>query len=211
MELDELKDHLKNKLYTDHTGRTEDDIAMLLNKRTDSIIDKLKRSLRIEIMFGILIGIIFGCIGTLSKYESLRIYFSVFTFLLIAFTGLLIYLLRRTTRLGSDSLPVKRNLQSIVNIIEEFMKRYFQFTMALIPVCFIFALLLGYTERTPIQAADSFAKNYLAETWQVITFILLYFIILTAGIYYFTRWYLRKLYGRFVNQLKGCIEELSGE
>jgi hypothetical protein len=31
---------------------------------------------------------------------------------------------------------------------------------------------------------------------------------LTVGIYYFTKWYLKKLYGNYVNELKIYINEL---
>jgi hypothetical protein len=211
MELDDLKYQLKHKLSTDQAGRSDEDIAALLTKRTGSIVDKLKRSLWIEIIFGILIFIAFGYIGFFSNYHWLRIYFSVFSVLTAAFLILLIYLLRRTSKLSATALPVKSNLQSIVHIIEEFVSRYFQFTMALIPVCFIFAFLLGSNDPKPIPAAEHFAKNMFSSRGQVIIFLLAYFLLLTIGIYYFTKWYLKKLYGKYVSQLKECIDELKEE
>jgi len=211
MELDDLKYQLKHKMSTDHAGRSDDDIATLLTKRTGSIVDKLKRSLWIEIIFGILIVMAFGYIGLFSNYNVLRIYFSVFAILSAAFVILLIYLLRRTSKLSATALPIKSNLQSIVNIIEEFVKRYFQFTMALIPVCFIFSFLLGYNDPDPIPAAEHFAKNIILSEWQVIIVLLAYFLLLTIGIYYFTKWYLKKQFGKYVTQLKACINELAEE
>lgn len=211
MELDELKDQLKNKLAADHAGRSDDDIAELLNKRAGSVVEKLKRSLWIEILFGILVVIIFGCLGLFSNYQSFRIYFSVFTILCAAFVVLLVYLLRRTTRLSATSLPVKSNLQAIVTIIEEFVKRYFQFCMALIPVCFAFSLLLAYYDPKPMPQVAHFTKSYFTQRWEVITFVTVYIILLAVVMYYFTKWYLRKLYGNYVNQLKECIRELGEE
>lgn len=209
MELDELKSQLKNKLAADHAGRSGDDIAALLHKKTGSIVDKLKRSLWIEILCGVVVFIVFGYIGLFSSYHSLRIYFSVFTILVAAFVGLLFFLLRRTTRLSSTALPVKSNLQTIINIIEEFMKRYFQFTMALIPICFIFSFLVGYYEPKPMPEADRIAKSIFGQNpWKMIIFLVAYMALLSVGIYYFTKWYLRKLYGKYVTQLKECIEEL---
>ena len=192
MELDELKYQLKNKLSTDHAGRSNEDIAALLTKRTHSIIGKLKKNLWMEIIFGILIAVGFGFIGIMGKYVTLRIYFSIFAVLCAAFIVLLVYLLRRNTHLSSTTLPVKSNLQTIVNIIEEFVKRYFQFTMALIPVCLIFSFLLGYHEPEPVPEVDGLGKNIFSALWQVIVFLVIYMAVLTVGIYYFTKWYLKK-------------------
>lgn len=213
MELDELKYQLKNKLSTDHAGRSNEDIAALLTKRTHSIIGKLKKSLWIEIIFGILVTVGFGLIGIMSKYVTLRIYFSIFAVMCAAFIVLLIYLLRRITHLSSTTLPVKSNLQTIVNIIAEFIKRYFQFTMALIPVCFIFSFLLGYYEPEPVPEVDGLTKSIfsVSKAWQVIVFLVIYMALLTVGIYYFTKWYLKKLYGKYVDQIKECIAELTGD
>lgn len=211
MELDELKYQLKNKLSTDHAGRSNEDIAALLTKRTHSIIGKLKKSLWMEIIFGILIAVGFGFIGIMSKYVTLRIYFSIFAVICAAFIVLLVYLLRRITHLSNTTLPVKSNLQTIVNIIEDFVKRYFQFTMALIPVCLIFSFLLAYNEPEPVPEVDGLAKSIFSALWQVIVFLVIYMAVLTVGIYYFTKWYLKKLYGKYVDQMKECIEELTGD
>jgi len=211
MELDDLKYQLKHKMSTDHAGRSDADIATLLTKRTSSIVGKLKKSLWIEIWCCLLVILAFGCFGIFSKYHSLRIYFSVFAVLSVAFLFLLIYLLRRTSELGGAILPVKKNLQTLVTIIEEFVKRYFQFTMALIPICFFFAFLLGYNEPQPIPEIDRFAKTYFSKPWKLIIFTIVYITLLTVGAYYFTKWYLKKLYGNYTNQLKACINDLSEE
>ena len=211
MELDELKYQLKNKLATDHTGRSDEDIASLLTKKTSSVIGKLKRSLWIEMICCVLVIIAFGYLGFFSKTQSFRIYFSVFTVVSIAFLCLLFYLLKKISVLGSSALPVKNNLQTIVNIIEEFMKRYFQFILALIPICLIFSFLLGYTEPQQTPEIDRLSKHLFSSAWQVIIFLIIYLLILSVGIYYFTKWYLKKFYGNYVVKLKECIQELGEE
>ncbi len=209
MELDELKYQLKDKLSTDHTGRSDADIALLLTKRTASVTDKLKKSLWLEIFLCILMLLVFGAISIISKQSSLRIYFSVFTIVGIVFLLVVIYLLRRTKKLSSTTLPVKSNLQSIVRLIEEFTRRYFQITMALIPICFIFALLLAYQEKHLQDPSAPFpGGHYFSSLWQVVLFVIAYMFVLAIVAFYFTKWYLKKLYGKYVQQLKACIEEL---
>ena len=211
MELDDIKTQLKDKLSSDHTGRSQEDIASLLTKKTQSVICKLKKSLRFEIYSGITISLIFWYIGLTSNYPTFNIYFSVFAFLSLGFIGLLIYLLKRTNQLSNNLLPVKNNLYTIVTIIEEFCKRYFQFTMGLLPVCFIFAFVLGYHEQDPIPKMDRLANSLFSSQWKVVVFILVYLGGLSIGVYYFTKWYLKKLYGNYVTQLKACMAELSEE
>ena len=211
MELDELKSLINQKLSTDHTGRSAADIEALLTKKTVFVIDKLKRSLRIEIICCIVVIAGFTYLGVAGPYHSFHLYFSVFVVLSVVFLGIIIYLLRRTNQLSATALPVKSNLQTIVTLIEEFTKRYFQFTMALIPVCFVFAFILGYTDPDHIPTVDSFAQKYFSAVWQIILFAMGYMALLTVGIYYFTKWYLRKMYGRIADQLKECIKELGEE
>lgn len=212
MDLDELKYQLNFKLATNQSDRSAKDIASLLSKKTNSLIGKLKRSLWIEIGFCVLIMLLFLIIGIASPYQSLHIYFSSFAGIAFLFLVVLIYLLRRTDQISNNTqLPVKTNLQTIVGIIEEFMKRYFQFTMALIPVCLIFSFLLGYNEPKEIPALDKAATGIFTSKWQVLLFLFLYIGLLTIAVYYFTKWYLRKLYGKYIDQLKQCIRDLSEE
>jgi phosphate/sulfate permease len=210
MELDELKKLLNQKLETDHMLRSEQDFAILLQQKANSLISKIRRSLRFEIISCVVILLIFAAIGFTSKYDSLRIYFVSFTILFLPFTYVFVYLMKKTNQVNHDT-PLRTHLQSIVTILEEFVKRYFQFTMALIPVCFIFSFILGYNEKQPITEIDSFISKYNPKVWVIITGALVYFVGLSIGLYYFTKWYLRKLYGKYILQLKACIAELGEE
>jgi hypothetical protein len=208
MELDEFKDILNQQLATDHLYRSEADIAALLRKKAHSIIVKIKKSLWFEIFSCIVIMLLFGYLGLSCKYSSMNIYFSAFTLVFVPFTIILFYLLKKINRLNTNSLSVKNNLQSIVSILEEFMKRYFQFTMVLIPICLVFAFFLGYTKKQPIEPIDQIILKYKPSYSFITIFTFVYMTSLTVGIYYFTKWYLKKLYGNYVNELKIYINEL---
>ncbi len=208
MDLDELKYQLNHKLSTDHARKSAMDIAALLKKKTHSLIGKLKRSLWIEIVCCIIFLIPMGYVGLCSDHWSLRIYFGTFAILMAAFMLLLIYLLRRIDQLGRTNMPVKSNLQTIVNILEEFVKRYFQFCMALIPICFTFSFLVSIKDPIRIPQVEKVATRLFTAPWQLYTFLAVYMIGLAVSVYYFTRWYLKKLYGNHIAQLKECINEL---
>src|SRR3954471_2226852 len=147
MEFDELKILLKEKLDTQHAEKSVEDISVLLRKKTQSVIGKLKRSLWIEIIACIVFTLACAAVGVISKYASLRIYFSVFAVLCFLFLPVLWFLLQKTKKLSSTSLPVKSNLEFLVNILKEYVKRYFQLTMALIPITIFVAFSLGYSDE----------------------------------------------------------------
>ena len=208
MELDELKDLLNQKLETDHLHRSEVDIASLLTKKANSILVKIQKSLWFEIISAVVITIAFALIAFTSKYQSIQIYFSVFTLVFIPFTIIFIFLLNKTSSIDNN-LPIKTNLHKIVIILEEFIKRYYQFTMALIPICLAFSFALGFTEKEPISFLDNFIVKYKPTVNLVIIFTLLYIIALTIGVSYFTKWYLKKMYGKYISELKNYINELN--
>ncbi|MEO8174970.1 MAG: hypothetical protein ABI581_17880, partial [Sediminibacterium sp.] len=146
-----------------------------------------------------------------STNQTFKIYFYFFTFFMLGFLILLTYLFKRTERLSNTLLPVKNNLQTIVFIIEEFIKRCFQLSMIMIPVCMVFVVALEYYNNEASTFSAKFAKGTFRSVWQFVAFLVIYSGVSSVGMYYFAKWYLRKLYIRYVDQLKECIKELSDE
>lgn len=209
MELDDLKILLKEQPATMHVVKSADDIAVLLSSKTKSIIGKLRRNLKIEIIACIVFTVPCVAVGIFSAYTSLRIYFGIFAVIFLLFLPLLIMLLKKTNEFRSTALPVKSNLQSLVNLMQEFVKRYFQFTMALIPTSLLMSFLLGYNDATSHQPnmSDTLPLTF---NWSVlkITFVVVYILAFVVAAYYFTRWYIKKLYGNYLEQLQLLIKEL---
>ena len=208
MELDELKYELKNKL-SGLQDKSTVDLTLMLHSKTSSVVSKLKRSLRLEMIFAIVFTLIFAYIGLFNNHWSLRVYFGVFSIVFAVFSFIIAYLLKKTTQLSRAELSIKKNLQTLVIILNEYIKRNFQLTMGLLPVCFVFSFWLGYNEPTPSMPG---LTNTLVQTFKskarVNVFLVVYFVGLAIGLYYFTKWYLRKLYGNYIAQLKAYIAEL---
>lgn len=204
MELDELKILFKERFDVQQPPKSVEEISLLLGKKTQSIVSKLKRSLRIELITCIVLTIACAAIAVFAVYTELRIYFSIFALLCFLFLPLLWFLLKKTERLSRSALPVKSNLESIVKILREYIKRYFQITMALIPVSLLLVIFLGYY-GTPNLEKNLFTLT--ASTKQLIFFIA-WAVAFTIAMYYFTRWYLKKLYGNYLNELQELIKEL---
>jgi predicted neutral ceramidase superfamily lipid hydrolase len=209
MELDELKILWKDKQPLMQVVKSELDFSQMLGKKTKSITGKLKRSLWIEIGFCITFLVAFAIISIQTKYPSIRMYFGIFAFVFVLFIVVLFALLKKINKLTSSILPVKVNLQQMAGILKEFVKRYFQLTMALIPVSLGVSFLLGYNDATLYNpsANEPLVISMSKLPW-VIAFLLVYIIGLCIGMYYFTRWYLKKLYGKHIQQLDVLIKEL---
>ncbi|MDZ4071710.1 MAG: hypothetical protein U1C70_07790 [Sediminibacterium sp.] len=208
MELDELKYQLNQRLATDHASRSNADISALLKKKTHSVISKIKRSLIIEMVLCVLFFVAMLYVCFITNYWSIRVYFGVFTVLTVLMTLVLYYLYRRTDTLSDSDRPIKANLQTLVGLLEEFVKRYFQFTMALLPVCFMFSMILSYADPVEIPEIEKFSVKVFTARWQVMVFLGVYMIALAISVYYFTKWYLKKLYGNYLTELKQYIAEL---
>ena len=203
MELDELKIFFKEKFDVQQPSKSVEEISLLLGKKAQSVVSKLKRSLLIELIACILLTLACIAIAAFSVYTELRIYFSIFAVLCFLFLPLLWFLLKKTEKLSNTTLPVKSNLESLVKILREYIKRYFQITMAMIPISLILVIFLGYNVNSNLE------KNlFTSATRNQLIFFVAWTIAFTIVLYYFTKWYLKKLYGNYLNELQELIKEL---
>ena len=215
MDLDQFKTELKTKLATDHINRSDADIEQLLKKKTVSFIDKIKRSLWFEIIIGFILNFGFVYAAFDASMHSMRTYFGVFSVLMYLFLFFLIYLLIRTNKIKSSDQTIKENLSAYILLIDEFIKRYLQLTMALIPITLIFASYLGYSDGHSDLANNAYNSGYnlgaKMNGIQFTIFISSFIVFISLGIYgmyHFTQWYLKKLYGNYLTDLKICMAEL---
>lgn len=209
MELDELKLLLNAKQEMLVSEKSVTEIRALLNKKTQSVLGKLSRSLRIELIASTAFTIILLGTAFYTAYSSLRIYSIIFAVLCFLFLPVILVLLKKVNALALSALPVKNNLQQLHQVLRQFVRLYFQLTMALIPVATILAGWLGYHDQLIINqqsAAAEVIQN--SEAIKYIVILTIYLIAFTVGMYFFTRWYLKKLYGNYLAQLKLLIKEL---
>lgn len=208
MELDDFKSMIRDKLDTAVAEKSDAVLHAMLQQNTKSIGGKIKRSIRIEIGFGILVAIGFTMIAVTTSHWSFSLYFGIFSLLMLGFIFLLMYLYKKVNIYTSTVLPVKENLEKLHQLLSEFTKRYFQFSMLLLPVCFIFSFVLSLLDETIQQADANMIESILNTPLKVWVFMIVYFVVLSAAIYFFTKWYLKKLYGKYMAELKTLIEEL---
>ena len=208
MNLDDFKIKINQKLEDNPSFEMSlSGITNLHQIATTSILEKIKKSLAFEIIFGCICVVAFVFIALFSKYKSLNIYFGFFSILIALITLILYLLFNKTKKVNSSNLPIKQNLISLHSILAEFVKRYLQFTMLLIPICFISAVYLGYNDMQyhEINSTQYFDIPFPKRIIVTLTIVIVVFCVL---MYFFTKWYLKKLYGNHLAQLKEMINQI---
>lgn len=208
MELDELKGQLNQQLLSGFSNKPENKLAELMNGKACSLLCKIKKSILFEITCCI-IGI-FGALYISLTYQvaPVRIYFAIFGMLFVPLGFVLWYLFRKIVAFENLLLPVKNNLKELIDLLSLFEKRYFQFNMALLPICFFFALALGLQKNASVQEIDKLYIKLKGITSYYWIIIIAYVSITMVALVYFTKWYIKKLYGNYINQLKQLLAEL---
>lgn len=208
MELDQLKYQLNQKLSTERGSRTDADFLELLKKRTHSVISKIHRSLLMEIFVCVIFLVVMCYVCFTTHHWTLKLYFGSLSIPVVVVGIFLIYLYRQTSDLMTSPKPIRNTLQTVVKLMDRFVRMYFQMTMAMIPICLTLSILLSYTEPVTVPELEKFFAQFLNASLTTWVFLILYVAGMVVGMYYFTKWYLRKLYGKYVDQLKQYIQEL---
>jgi hypothetical protein len=196
MELDDLKSMFRGQ---GNPKRSPEEMATYLRLRSSSVIEKIRRSIVIEFTCAILfmLGAIAWLILTqILFYKALAIY------VIVSCAFFIFYLTRlnkRISRSFMSQLPVVESLKEIIRIMETFLRLYFWLTMAMMPVVFVIGLLTINTGNKEI---------FTTKGWTIYT---AWFVGWTAFMYFFTKWYLRKLYGKYMEELKNQLKELEND
>jgi uncharacterized MAPEG superfamily protein len=202
MELEELKD-IWQKSRPDFQPKDEAEIASMLKGKSKSIIAKLKQSVWFELIFTFVAGLAMLVYALLlpsgaAKWTSVSI-----LILFIAYTFYYIkkLLLLRSFNQGDDHL--KANLQRLADSLTSYLTFYKRSYSILYPVYFCLGLLFGLLESGSDRFFEMLSKpkviGYLIATAATFFFISTWF----------TKWYLKKLYGNQLEKLKCLLKDLN--
>ena len=207
MELDELKNYLNRQLDQQAPDQTPDEISAILQQKSISIVVRIRRSLWIEFLIGLLAVAVILFASELSSEYFLQIYFQIFlaiSALLLIIFGLLI---RSTYQLSPELSSVKTNLSRLYLLISRFTRSYFIFTMAtFLPVVF-YSLIAAVYESSNHSMMEA-VQFYLQLPTGPLLLIGEYILLSGLGLYFFTRWYIRTLYGKYLDKLRDLLAEL---
>jgi hypothetical protein len=202
MELDELKD-LWKKNDADFRPKADAELASMLKGNSQSIVDKLIRSVWFELIFTLVSGV-----GLLTYALTLPSSASKWTLvsIVLAFVAYSFYYIKKLILLNRFSRVqdnLKTNLVNLIENLTSYLKFYRRSYTVLYPIYFCLALLFGAIER----GLDDFLHTMTSlKTTAALVFI--------AAVFYFTstwlvNWFLKKLYGNHLEKLKKLLNELN--
>jgi hypothetical protein len=199
MELDNLKALWQDIGQQDIHRDSDEQIMRMLQKRSQSPIAKMKRNLRCE-----LVGVIVLYSLCISYFliAAMGRYWEVALLLMVIGVAFIFYYQLKNKLLGEMqcvTCEVRSNLQKQLTTLEKYVRFYLISSIILTPVAY-FATGFIVFFKTPF-------KNFNAESWSIILFMILG-VILTVGSYSLNRWYVRKLYGKYILQLKELLRQM---
>jgi len=199
MELEKLKEML-NQSTASNNEVSATSLQKILSTKSKSVIGKMKRNLLIELSIMIL----------LYGYVIFK-YFNNMTAISWLLTGIeLIYLIyfmikyRLLNRLECPSCEIQSNLKKQLNTLERLLLFYLWSGLLLLPMATLSACWIGYAYTSPGELPQD--PSFLLLTSAI---ILAATLLLCIPLYFFTKWYIQKLYGAHIEKLKMMMQELS--
>lgn len=206
MELDEYKTIIRQQAVNKRIQPFVSESEIHVQKRSRSVINRIKRSLLLEMALAIpcVSLVLFITFKLQSIYIELYAY--VVTALSICFTCYIFYLYRKIIHYQATIYSVKKTLELSISILEKFTRLYFLLTLVMVPLILIAGIALGYASIKKMGA--SAISPYSNQQLIVLAGICLAWYCI---MYFFTKWYIRKLYGHHISELKEQLKELKSE
>jgi hypothetical protein len=203
MELDEFKTIL-NQVPAQSERREQTWTEQVLqNINNQAIVMKLRRSLRIELLFALAFMLFVLYTGLTSETVFVKLFAVLMSAFAVWFIAYVLKLYRKVSYDQVTAVSVRESLHNLIRIMDEFTRLYFQLTMIMIPVMVLLACFSVYLPQLPFSnqvdvpfpAGRFLAFVGLSSVW----FVLMYFA---------TKWYLKNLYGGYLASLKKNLREL---
>ncbi len=201
MELDDLKYIWKSK-EPGFQPKDESEIAQMLKGRSKSIVEKLMRSVWLELGLTFVAGLGLLIYALLMPSGALKWTASAILIVLVAYTVYYIKKLMLLRRFNPAADNLRDTLETLVASLSSYLNFYKRSYTLLYPVYFLLGLLFSLLERGATDFVEALSRPR--------TIIILS---LVAGVFYFTstwavRWLLRKLYGDHLDKLKALVNDL---
>lgn len=208
MELDDLKKYWNQQPKVDATPPDPESIRKSIHNKSVGIIERIRRSLLIEIIFCCLalVGMLVGMYYT--HQVLIAYYLQFFIGLSVLMMVVLFWILRSSNQVNPDDTSIKNNLIRIHTLVSRFARSYFIFTMALFPPVILYSLYAGASEQKYLSLLEVY--DFYRQLPPLVVFFSIGFIVLSGILlYFFTRWYIRTLYGNYLDKLRQLIAELN--
>jgi hypothetical protein len=199
MELDQLKAIWKEAGHSS-LPINESSLNQMLNHQSKLPIAVMKRNLRLEVLFVILLdGFIVWQIYKkgVSQYLLYDISIIVFAILFFIYAR---YKYKLLNKMECMRCVVKSNLNLQFKSLEKLVKLYFHSANIAVILIYMVTGVISYVE------AQGESVSF-PQTQQVLIFLSVGVVLIMMN-YYFGRWYLFNLYGKHIQKLKNILHEM---
>ncbi|GAA4406505.1 hypothetical protein GCM10023187_26020 [Nibrella viscosa] len=206
MELDDFKT-LYQARFAQLPGKSDNDLTALLQKRSRTAVERIQYHLLWEIGIAIALALVLAVVLLTGTSTTLR---------WLGGFGLLICLVQVVSfgfqyrqlsrRLQPPAGSVKAHLTEIADLVRRFAGLYYRYTLISLPISFVFGGLIGATADDTDPAVSLVPAHM--SLWQL-GLLLLAAAGLMLGMVYFLKWYIHRLYGRYLTELERCLDELN--
>lgn len=208
MELEEFK-NLFNKQSSIAPKESAAEISKLIHKKGKSAIEKVMRNMMLELGFAVVAAGASLVFALLYKgATSFKWFAAIMIVVLVLQTLLFIPVYRKIKKLRdqqSDSLKVW--LKSLVNAVETFLNFYKRSMLISMPIAMLIGGYIGYTiADEPQDPMVPYLEMNGIPDWAKLVLV----IGVLVGVYYYLKWALHHLYGKYLNQMKAGLKELEG-
>ena len=209
MELDQWKEIWKEEGESPSNDARK--LKLLLEKKSNSPVAKMKRNLKMELW---LIIISYGAM-ILFYFIAFKGQLSEVSWFMLFIGLLFVAYYQRKNKLLSEmeclSCQVKSNLQKQTTTLEKYIRFYLIAGTALAPVSLLFFAWLFNVKRSTNTNYNILYPSPENPLWKVALAWVLLTVIITILFYFMNKWYVRKLYGKHVEKLKEVLSEMEGD
>lgn len=203
MELEDLKGAWKQQTQkTANKQLSDDELFAMLRSKANNTIDLLKKSVRFELWFTVLIILICMAVGLISKNQTIR---NISFLTIIISGGFAFYYYKKLSLLNNlnvENKSIKENLTNLLAQFEKFLWYYRWGYNILIPIAFLVGAFIGIQVATE---KDSLQLALQIKLWAILIVILVPLAILLN---FAMKWYLKVLYGNHLSHLHSLLMEL---
>ena len=178
------------------------EIGFMLRGRSNSTISKLKRSIWLELVFTMAALLVLLYYSLTIPNGALKWSFGSF---LVLFLGYIIYYFMQLNvfrQFKSNPLDIRTNLENLVHEMERYLAFYRISYSLLYPVYLILILSFVIIDR----GVDKFLET-MSDIRMILYMGFLIVIFLLSSLW-FTKWYLKKLYGNHIDKLKELLNDI---
>jgi glucan phosphoethanolaminetransferase (alkaline phosphatase superfamily) len=206
VELDELKQIWQQKSSGPTSKIDAESLRELLKGKSFTIFEKLRRNLLIEIiLYVISLALV---LGVAWYFQSRVITTLILACIVCVFIPYLVYYiskynqLRKLTFFSSD---IKSSLEGSIETLQKYLNLYMVGSIVLTPVTVFLVATIFMYELKELGLLQHFNPTGQGFIWMALTAAVL----ATAINIPLMRWYVRKMYGKYVAQLKQYLGELN--